>query len=517
MSYQALYRRWRPTTFDDVVGQQHITQTLKNELVSGRVAHAYLFTGIRGTGKTSTAKIFSRAINCLNNNDGNPCNTCDICKGILDGSILDVVEIDAASNNSVDNIREIREEVIYSAAVTKFKVYIIDEVHMLSTGAFNALLKTLEEPPAHVIFILATTEVHKLPQTILSRCQRFDFRTITSTDVANKLNEVALADDINVDMDALMLIANMAEGSMRDALSILDRCIAFGEKEISYDDVINILGVADTRLSGGILNSIATGDTKSALSFLGDGITNGRTPMQILESMMKMVRNLIMLKLMQQPEGIIEGTKDTVEELKSLSEKFSQEKLVNCIKIFSETQNTLKFSTSPRIVLELGIIKLCMPIYDNSTESMADRLASLEKQIKEGVKIKAVNNQPPQEKVKKEPEKMVEIEFKGKYKEKWKDIVEAIKETNPGLPGFLINLKPAGEGDTLMLIATNENGENALNFLDKENFRNIILSGVEKACGLRPRKLEFERNITKAQNEDLINKIKAYDFVVIHD
>lgn len=504
--------------FDDVVGQQHITQTLKNEILSGRVAHAYLFTGIRGTGKTSTAKIFSRAINCLQNTDGNPCNACEVCKGILDGSILDVVEIDAASNNSVDNIREIREEVVYTAAVAKYKVYIIDEVHMLSTGAFNALLKTLEEPPAHVIFILATTEVHKLPQTILSRCQRFDFRTITSVDVAGRMNEIAAADGIRVDMDALMMIASMAEGSMRDALSILDRCIAFGKQEISYDDVVSILGVADSRLSSGILSAVADADAKAALERLDQGITAGRTPAQILDGLMKMSRSLILLKLMSSPEGVVEGTKEALEEMQELAKKFTQEKLLHCIKIFSETQNTLKFSASGRIVFELGLIKLCMPVYDNSAEAMADRLAALEKQVGEGVRAAPVprEGEPAAEK-KKPPAKRVQIEFKGQYKEKWKDIIAAIKEKNPGLPGFLSKLGPAGEGETLLLIAEDEAGENAINFLDSEMFRKIILDGVEKACGVRPRKLEFEKNVTDAQNESLLQKIKAFDFIEIHD
>jgi len=234
MAYQALYRKWSPLTFDDVIGQSHITQTLVNEIVHNRIAHAYLFCGTRGTGKTSTAKIFSRAINCLNNHNGNPCNECEICKGILDGSNMDVVEIDAASNNGVDNIREIRDEVAYAPSKSKYKVYIIDEVHMLSSGAFNALLKTLEEPPSHVIFILATTESHKIPATILSRCQRFDFKRISTDDVVNRLKQIIQKDHINIDDKGLRLIARVSDGSMRDALSILDQCIAFGEQTITY-------------------------------------------------------------------------------------------------------------------------------------------------------------------------------------------------------------------------------------------------------------------------------------------
>ena len=406
MAYQALYRRSRPTTFDDVVGQQHITQTLKNEIVSGRLAHAYLFTGIRGTGKTSTAKIFSRAINCLNNKDGNPCNECDVCRGILDGSIMDVTEMDAASNNGVENIRDIRDDVIYTASVTKYKVYIIDEVHMLSAGAFNALLKTLEEPPEHVIFILATTEVHKLPATILSRCQRFDFRSITQEDIKGHLSRLAAQDGIEIDGDAMDVIANMGDGSMRDAISILDRCIAFGKKDLSYKDVINILGAPDISLCTRIMTDIAKGDAFDAINTLGEGVREGRSPIRILDGLLKLTRDMVMAKL--SPEGNA-GAKET-------SENFTYEKLVNCIKIFSETAQNMKYAPSPRIILETAVIKLCMPIYDNSAEAMADRLSALEQKMEKGVTITEVKVQekPKAKLVEKVAEK--KIKFSGKYK-----------------------------------------------------------------------------------------------------
>ncbi len=520
MSYQALYRRWRPMAFDDVVGQKHITQTLKNEITTGRVAHAYLFTGIRGTGKTSTAKIFSRAINCINNTDGNPCNECEICKGIADGSIMDVIELDAASNNGVNNIRDIRDEVIYSSSVTKYKVYIIDEVHMLSTGAFNALLKTLEEPPPHVIFILATTEVQKLPQTILSRCQRFDFRTITSGDVAGRLDEVAKADGIDVDNDALMLIANMAEGSMRDAMSILDRCIAFGQSKISYDDVVGILGIADFKLNFDILKAISEEDAKTALASLGEGVSAGKASAQILDGLMKTVRNLLMIKLTGKAEGIVEGTKENLEEMIKLAQSFTEEKLLNCIKIFSETGSSIKFAANAGIVIELGIIKLCMPVYDASAESMADRIASLEKKLEEGVPVKQVKveTQAAPVEEKKEDKPPVEFEFKGKYKDKWQEIMAEIKKKSPGIASFLASLKPAGEGETLLLTASSEKGANAINFLEtKDDFKTKIAEAAETVCGTKPRKIQFEKNITEKENKSLAEKLKAYDFVVIHE
>ncbi len=520
MSYQALYRKWRPDTFDEVVGQDHITKTIKNEIVSGRVAHAYLFTGIRGTGKTSTAKIFSRAVNCINNTDGNPCNECEICKGIADGSIMDIVEFDAASNNGVENIREIRDEVVYTASVAKYKVYIIDEVHMLSSGAFNALLKTLEEPPSHVIFILATTEVQKLPQTILSRCQRFDFRTITSTDVANKLKEVADADGITAEYEALLLIANMAEGSMRDAMSILDRVIAYGQNEISYDDVVNILGVADFKLNHNVLQAIINEDAKSAIFSLNEGVASGKSPVQILDGLLRSVRNLLMLKLTGSSNKILEGTKESLEEMTKLAESFTEEKLLNCIKVLSETAGTVKLSANAGIVVELAVIKLCMPIYDSSAESMADRISLLEKKLEEGVvvKTKVAQAPPPEKKAETEEEKPpVTFEFKGKYKDKWADILAVVKKQNPGITAFLSSLKPAGEGDVLLLTASNEKGANAINFLDKEDFKNKIATVVEEVCGSKPRKIQFEKNITEKENKSLAEKLKVYDFVVIHE
>ena len=510
MAYQALYRRSRPTTFDDVVGQQHITQTLKNEIVSGRLAHAYLFTGIRGTGKTSTAKIFSRAINCEHNDNGNPCNECKICKGILDGSIMDVTEMDAASNNGVENIRDIREDVIYTASVTKYKVYIIDEVHMLSQGAFNALLKTLEEPPEHVVFILATTEVHKLPATILSRCQRFDFRSITQQDIKGHLNRLALTDGIEIESEAMDVIANMGDGSMRDAISILDRCIAFGQNKLSYKDVINILGAPDFALCSRIMTDIAKGDAYDAVTAIGEGAQEGRSPARILDGLMKLTRDMVMSKI--SPDG---STNDRVSET---AKNFTYEKLVNCIKIFSETSQNMKYAASPRIILETGVLKLCMPIYDNSAESMADRLAALEQKMENGVTVAAapVQDKPKAKPAEKAPEKK-KIKFSGEYKDKWQEIVAEIKNTNPGLPGFLNKLTPAGEGDVFMLVAATEEGANAINFVSNERFKEVILSSIEKVCGVRPSKLIFEQSVTAEQTGKLIEKIKNFGFVEIYE
>ena len=265
-TYQALYRKWRPMVFEDVVGQTHVDETLKNSVETGRIAHAYLFCGTRGTGKTSTAKIFSRAVNCLNSQNGNPCNECSVCRGILDGSILDVYEMDAASNSGIDNIRKIRDEVIYAPADCKYKVYIVDEAHMLTTESFNALLKTLEEPPPNVIFILATTEPNKIPPTILSRCQRFDFRRIGIDDILRRINKITAAEKIEITPDAAELVAELADGSMRDALSILDQCAAYTREKLSYADIVEIVGIADRRKLFGIVEKILDNNCAEAIT-----------------------------------------------------------------------------------------------------------------------------------------------------------------------------------------------------------------------------------------------------------
>ena len=268
MSHQAIYRKWRPTVFEDIIGQSHITNTLKNQITSGRISHAYLFCGTRGTGKTTCAKVLSRAVNCLNSKDGSPCNECAVCKGILDGSILDVTEIDAASNNGVDNIREIRNDVKYVASTAKYTVYIIDEVHMLSGGAFNALLKTLEEPPEHVIFILATTEPHKVPQTILSRCQRFDFRRIRPDDITIRMKQIAHSDGFEISDDAFNLLSRLADGSMRDGLSLMERVISACGNTITADDIIKTLGICDLDTSHSLLEAIIGNDVEDILSII---------------------------------------------------------------------------------------------------------------------------------------------------------------------------------------------------------------------------------------------------------
>ncbi len=381
MAYQTLYRKWRPKTFDEVVGQPHITGTLKNEIISGKVSHAYIFTGTRGTGKTSTAKILSRALNCLSPKDGNPCNECDVCKGILSETILDVVEMDAASNNGVENIRDIIDQVRYATASSKYKVYIIDEVHMLSTGAFNALLKTLEEPPEHVIFILATTEIHKVLPTILSRCQRFDFKNITSAEIAEAVERILSYENITMEKSAAEYIAQLGNGSMRDALSITEQCLAYKPDNITYGDVTDILGTMDEAFLYDMAYCIAGGDIKNVLLSFNDCVNSGKNPDSFAEGMLKVMRELLVYKLA--PEAA-----DFTELKKSLAERtaaeFTDEKIVRCIEVLSELIRDLKFVSSPRILVECTLVRLAAPQFDTAPENLLNRLTELEKKVSSG-------------------------------------------------------------------------------------------------------------------------------------
>jgi len=364
MSYIALYRKWRPLLFDDVVGQEHVIKSLKYSVQAGRIAHAYLFCGTRGTGKTTMAHILSRAINCLNPIDGNPCNQCEICKGILSGSILDVMEIDAASNNSVDNIRDIRDEVIYAPAMAKYKVYIIDEVHMLSTGAFNALLKTLEEPPAHVVFILATTEPHKLPATILSRCQRYDFRRITVPDIVSRLSMISKANGIDVDDEALKLIARLSDGALRDALSILDQCISLGNKKITYNDVLLITGLVNEDFISGFVDSLIDRDITRVMNLINDFILEGKDISQFVSSLILYYRNLLVCKIMDNAQDIIEASDETVNTMKHQASRLEKDEIIYVIKELSELEVNMRWATYPRVMLEVTLIKIATGTVD---------------------------------------------------------------------------------------------------------------------------------------------------------
>ena len=383
--YRALYRKWRPSDFDDVYGQPHITKTLKNELMTGRISHAYLFTGSRGTGKTTCAKILSKAVNCPNLKDGNPCNECEICKGIDNGSIMDVIEIDAASNNGVDNIRDLREETNFTPAVTKYRVYIIDEVHMLSIGAFNALLKTLEEPPSHVIFILATTEIHKLPSTILSRCQRFDFKRISPQDIIARLKYVAEKENVTITDSAANLIANVADGGMRDALSLMDRCLSL-TNDIDEAAVSDAAGIAGTAHLFRFSDYIASADFTNALKLVSE-LHSASCDIEIIcTGLSEHFRNLMVSKTVRDCSGLIICPEAELENYKSEAAKFSISKILNCLDILAQTSKTLKTASNKKIQLEAAVIKMC-DIRDNvnsvssSGGDFEERITALEEKI----------------------------------------------------------------------------------------------------------------------------------------
>ena len=356
MIYTALYRKFRPTNFSEMVGQEHITRTLKNQIMAGRVGHAYLFNGGRGTGKTSAAKVLARAVNCLNPQNGEPCNECEICKEALSGSLTDIVEMDAASNNSVEDIRQIREEVNFLPTKAKYRVYIIDEVHMLSTGAFNALLKTLEEPPEHVKFILATTEPQKLPATILSRCQRFDFKQISNADIIKRLKIVC--DEIKVDVseEALNVIAVLAEGGMRDALSILERCLQDGETKIDENKVKELVGIPQLTYINNIVTAIANKDVETALNTIQEVTNDGKDIQNFLWEIIKYVKDILVYKTSKKLEMY---SQKEIEGIEKLAQVFTKEKLLSTIYSLSNLENDMKYSSQRLILFQVGIIKLC--------------------------------------------------------------------------------------------------------------------------------------------------------------
>lgn len=397
MGYTALYREWRPRTFNDVVGQEHITTTLKNEILNDRIAHAYLFCGTRGTGKTSTAKVMAKALNCFNLQDGEPCNECEMCKKINEGLSMDVTELDAASNNGIDRIRDIIDDTKYPPQEGKYKIYILDEVHMLSGGAVNAFLKTLEEPPSNVIFILATTDPQKLPITILSRCQRFDFKRINQKDISDRLRKITESQNVSVDEKSLDLIARVADGAMRDSLSILDQAIAMGDNNIKYDDLISILGLVTNEYLFDITNSIVERNIEKAMVIIDKLVFSGKDIHLFIKDLIGHFRNLLMVKVSNTPEEILDMSLENIELIKEQGKKIRIEEIMRGIRILQEGEANSKVSKQSRLYLELSIIKMCKIEYDTSSEVMLARINKLEESIKSG-KIQVVSNSQISEK-----------------------------------------------------------------------------------------------------------------------
>ena len=513
MAYTALYRKWRPAEFEDVKGQDHIVTTLKNQIKADRVGHAYLFCGTRGTGKTTVAKIFAKAVNCQSPVDGSPCNECATCRTIGGGTSMNVIEIDAASNNGVDNIREIRDEVAYSPTEGKYKVYIIDEVHMLSTGAFNALLKTLEEPPPYVIFILATTEVHKIPITILSRCQRYDFRRITIDIISDRLSELMKEEKIEVEERAIRYVAKAADGSMRDALSLLDQCIAFylGES-LTYDNVLEVLGAVDTEVFSRFLDGVLKKDVTSLIGGLEKLIIQGRELGQFVVDFTWYMRNLLLVKTSDNIEDVIDVSSDSLVRLKEQAEQTDVDTLMRYIRIFSELSGQIKYASQKRVQIEIALVKLCKPAMETDMGSLLDRIRSIEKQLEDGVITAAPASEAGSstqyaggpdgsagvshaagEKKKLDPEmlKAVPEEIK-QIAMNWKSIINSAPDSMNPIKGILRTSRLSLGGDNkLLVIAEDPTREGFLNTEDhKRELEEVIAGKINKTVEVEFRSME---------------------------
>ena len=476
--YQVLYRKYRPSVFSDVVGQEHITSTLSKEIETGKISHAYLFTGSRGTGKTTCAKILSKAVNCLNPVNGNPCNECEICKGLDSGAILDVVEIDAASNNGVENIRDIRDEINFTPASCKYRVYIIDEVHMLSIGAFNALLKTLEEPPAHVKFILATTEVHKLPVTIVSRCQRFDFKRVSSEAMKQRMAYIADCEGFTADDEALSLIARISDGGMRDALSLLDQCTGHG-KHITAELVCDVAGMTGKDHLFAIGDAVAENSTSKALETVNDLHSNSCDMERLCSDLINHFRNLMIVKTVKSASEILVCTAEELEQYKAQSGKFTLENILYCISLLQESMANIKRGAARRIEMEMAVIKLCSPNLSTDNDALLRRISDLEMKIRTGaIAVKAETvTQAVEEKPTKvaeapaeaqstpdtsgytaetaKPEETQEESADGEMPIDWAEVLSELTKTNMPLWGVLTGSSAIIRGDYVLIKSDN--------------------------------------------------------------
>lgn len=385
MAYTALYRKYRPLHFEDVVGQQAIVQTLKNQIINQRIAHAYLFCGTRGTGKTSLAKIFARAVNCSNISEKGPCNVCEVCEGILKSTNMNMIEIDAASHTGVDDVREIREDVKYAPTMGKYKVYIIDEVHMLSTGAFNALLKTLEEPPSHVIFILATTDAQKIPATILSRCQRFDFKRISTEEIVQRLQFITNDLHLSVDEQALYYIARISDGAMRDSLSILDQCLSFQQLDVlTLQEVMDVVGTVNHEIFYSLVEAIQHKEVDQCMQIVDDIVMDGKEIRQFVKDLITYYRNLLMTRTVKNLHKVLDLSSENINKIKEQAKTIPGEMILRYIHELSNLENEMKYASNPRVMLEIALVSLCRPQMDTSTEALLQRIVELEQVVKRG-------------------------------------------------------------------------------------------------------------------------------------
>ena len=515
MSYTALYRKFRPDEFEDVKGQDAIVRTLKNQINADRIGHAYLFCGTRGTGKTTVAKIFAKAVNCEHPVDGSPCGECAMCKSIAAGTSMNVIEIDAASNNGVDNIREIREEVTYRPTEGKYKVYIIDEVHMLSIGAFNALLKTLEEPPEYVIFILATTEAHKIPITILSRCQRYDFKRISIETIAARLRELIDKEGWDVEDKAVRYIAKMADGSMRDSLSLLDQCAAFYMNEtLTYDHVLEVLGAVDTEVFSRLLRQLLAMDVHQVIETVDELVMQGRELSQLAADFTWYLRNLLLVKSSDDMEDVLDVSSENLALLKEEAQMIDSDTLIRCIRIFSDLTNQLKYATQKRVLLEVTLIKLCRPAMDQNKDALLDRIRAIEKQLEDGaweapVRERVVYASDAKEAAAPKPKPELPQALNEDVKAVAKDFRMIINEASPMLRTYLKKARlSAGEGNRLLIVLPDELSASAVATPEhKEEIQSLIEQKIGKKVEIDVRQMEagrrFEDNFVDLEN--LIN------------
>ena len=496
MAYTALYREWRPRTFYDVVGQEHITTTLKNQILNNRIAHAYLFCGTRGTGKTSTAKVFAKALNCLNLKDGEPCNECEMCRKINEGLAIDVTELDAASNNGVDKIRDIIDDVKYPPQEARYKVYIMDEVHMLSAGAVNAFLKTLEEPPNNVIFILATTDPQKLPITILSRCQRFDFKRINNSDITARLRKIVNDQNVLADERSLNLIARVSDGAMRDSLSILDQAISMGNGNVDYNTVVSMLGLVTNEHLFNLVNAIIQRSVEKSIEIIEDVIYSGKDIYLFIKDLIAHYRNLLMVKVTNNPEEVLDMSEENIELIKEQGARLRAEEIMRCIRILQEAENNAKLSKQARLYCELAVIKMCKIEYDKSNEVMLTRLNKLEESLRNGnikvanatKEVKQISASKPvstmtRDNVVKEhysnggnvsenPDSKITI---NDVKKAWKDIIERFKARREMIISSLIMIgKPVDCSNGIITVEFDSQNEFAKNRLSEAKNRDVI-------------------------------------------
>ena len=533
MSYTALYRKFRPNTFEDVKGQDHIVTTLKNQIQADRIGHAFLFCGTRGTGKTTVAKILARAVNCEHPVNGSPCNECAACKGILSGTSMNVIEIDAASNNGVDNIREIREEVAYRPTQGKYKVYIIDEVHMLSAGAFNALLKTLEEPPSYVIFILATTEAHKIPVTILSRCQRYDFHRISIDTITERLKELMEKEQVDAEERALRYVAKAGDGSMRDSLSLLDQCIAFylGEK-LTYDRVLDVLGTVDHEVFSRLLRQVLAGNVSGWIHILEELLTGGKELGQFVSDFTWYLRNLLLVKTSEHAEEVLDVSTENLQALLEESEMIESDTLMRYIRVFSELSSQLRYATQKRVMVEIGLIKLCRPAMETNLDSVLDRLRVLEEKMERGVPVIAAQGAAEGisygkggssfvEETEREPDVKPEKaapEDLQKIKNNWKMIVG---QTEGMFKSFLSTAVPKYNGNTgenkLFVEFTNDLAQNCVEDPAKKELLEALITrqiGKSVEVEMLLKKRDSHKELAEISVDDILKQAVHMDIVV---